>query len=166
MTKPSKPGMLADPWRKAPAVAPAPPPRIMSSTANVPLPIENAGDTDNFGAKYTTIDVRGYGGITLEGTQDVPIAALQLLNFCVQEKPAIEDTLADYGIVISQLPLLQPTNTIKFYMQRADGWTLAIPLAASREAGALQLIQAFAKLYSVPALREKLQKYKIKPYKN
>lgn len=156
---------MSDPWRKAPAAAPPSPPRPTPSTAKVPLPIASAGDTDDFGAKYTTIDLRGYGGITLEGTQDVPIATLQLLNFCVQEKAAIEDTLAEFGVVLAELPLLRPENALKFYIQRADGWTLAIPLAPSREAGALQLIQAFMKLNSIPALREKLQKHKIKPYK-
>jgi mannitol/fructose-specific phosphotransferase system IIA component (Ntr-type) len=65
--------------------------------------------------------------------------------------------------LLTQVPVV--TLETPFYLQRADGWLLAVPEAGSRDEGILQLIQAFVKLDQDPKLQTKLRRYYIRPFK-
>jgi len=156
------PGLLNDPWRtiEVAPVAPkpeAPGPVHVTST-------RRSGDDNESPRAIATIELKGYGGITVEDVSDTPMAAARLLEFCVDHRKDLESTLTEYGIILAKLDLKQIRN-IHFYIQRADGWVLAIPGAATRELGRFHFVQAFIRMQSNPVLKKKLEEYRIRPYK-
>ena len=151
-------GVLKDPWRSAPK---GPPPskvkKPTASEADSPL------NDDMRDAQYAHIELRGYGGITVDGVSESRHAAAQLLKVCVDFHKQIDPILVRYGVLITQLPVTE-LNT-KFYVQRADGWLLAVPEAQSLDEGRLQLIQAMMAINQDPELRKHLRRYHLRPYK-
>jgi hypothetical protein len=159
--KTKMPGVVTDPWRT----------QVTPKTTSKPAPPDPSHpppappqDTDSYDQRFATIELAGYGGITVEGTSDIPVAAVRILRFCCQEKSRIEDLFAEFGVVITKTAQnsFAPQN---FYIQASDGWLLAVPGAKTRDQGALQLIQAMMHLNTLPEFRDKLHKAKIRPYK-
>lgn len=169
-TNKKAPGLLNDPWRTIETEPVAPKPQAPgASPGAVPgaVPVASTrrnGDTNESPRSIATIELKGYGGITVEDVTDTPMAAARLLEFCVDHRKDIESTLTEYGIVLAKLDLKQISN-INFYIQRTDGWVLAIPGAATREVGRFHFIQAFIRMQSNPGLKKKLEEYRIRPYK-
>lgn len=164
MTESKKmPGLLKDPWRSAPPPTPAT--KYIRPASNKP---ETTGasvpDDDLRPEVLACIEFKGYGGITVEDVATPAAAVTRLLEFCVDHRAEIEKTFTDFGIVIAQLPVAAMPD-IKFYLQRNDGWLLAIPDAVTREMGCFQLIQAMLKLHADSGPKKKLESYKIRPYK-
>lgn len=156
------PGLLKDPWRTiAPPEAKKPPPRSLKQPEITGA--EKAEDELKPEVR-ACIELKGYGGITVEGVNTIPAASTRLLEFCIDNRVKIEKTLTEFGVVIAQMPVTAMPD-IKFYIQRKDGWLLAIPGVLTREAGCFQLIQALMKLQADPAIKKTLESYKIRPYK-
>ena len=159
------PGLLKDPWRTQPT---APPPevkntpRVKTSKPEVTGAVQAEDELKP--QERACIEIAGYGGIIVEGVNSVPAATIRLLEFCIDHRSEIEKTFTEFGVVIAQLPVA-PMPNLKFYVQRKDGWLLAIPAVPTREAGCFQLIQAMTQLQTSPALKKKLESYKIRPYK-
>lgn len=169
-SKPPKPGVVQDPWRTAP---PVPTPPKVQRTPRVPVPSTQGapeqGDTDDTAFDhYATLELPGYGGITVRSPQrqGASYVALRLLDFCREHAAQIEPTLTDFGVVFTQGALNAPLEKPLFYIQRRDGWMLAVPQAKTREGGAFQLIQAFLALSALPHVRPHLERYQIRPYKH
>jgi len=163
------PGLLNDPWR---STSPEPTPSQKHSETlpeNLPLHVRTISTDDSpihddiQSPLTATIELKGYGGITVAGVEQLPHAAAQVLKFCVDHAKNIDDIFMQYGVLLTQMPITELTT--KFYIQRADGWLLAVPEAKTRDEGCLQLIQAMAEAYRVPNLREQMTKYRIRPYK-
>lgn len=155
------PGMLQDPWRSAQAP-------VAAKAAKTAQPIKEVrDDSDGEESEHTplaTIDLKGYGAITVANATTSMSAAARILEFTVNNRKDLEKTFTDFGVVIAQMPL-RGSEKLKFYIQRADGWILAIPGALTRDAGCLQLIQALLQLNTIPALKKKLEDAKISVYK-
>lgn len=168
MTEKKPPGLLSDPWRNT--NTPEVPPTVSSVKPRKNRPqidkqfgLAEIHDDDLQGPKHATLALDGYGGVTVDGTDDLTSIGAQILAFCVDNLTSIENTLLQYGILVTQL---QPGNLkSKFYVQREDGWTLAVPGVLNRETGRLQLIQALAALYVDPKICHLMKKYRIRPYK-
>lgn len=157
---PRKPGMLQDPWRTnapTPAAKPVPKRKVTSAA---PTEDEYGNDLEK---KFSTIDLKGYGAITITGTSEETGAGGRLLDFALANKREIEPIFTQYGIVLAQLAT--PPVNLRFYVHREDGWLLAIPEVTTRDAGCLQLIQAFLHIKTIPALKKKLEDAKISVYK-
>ena len=173
MTEKKKvPGLLNDPWRSAtvsPPVRqparkepePLPPdlPIAVRTISTDDSPIEN----DIQVPSHATIELKGYGGITVDGVEQMNHAGAQVLKFCVDHHKKIDDIFVQYGVLLTQLPVSE--LNLKFYIQRADGWLMAVPEAKTRDEGCLQLIQAMMEVYRNTFLREQMRKYRIRPYK-
>jgi len=167
------PGLLNDPWRAAPPDAsprpvpahkepeplPANLPQSVRTISTDDSPIEN----DIQKPCHATIELKGYGGITVDGVDQMHHAGAQVLKFCVDHSDQIDDIFVQYGVLLAQMPITELTT--KFYVQRADGWLLAVPEANTRDEGCLQLIQAMVEVYRNLKLREAMTKYRIRPYK-
>ena len=132
MTEKKMPGMVRDPWRSQKVAAPSPP----KVTPPTPAELDLENDEDLDGEKFATIELVGYGGVTAEGTNSTKIAAARLLDFCVKERELLDPIFLDFGIILAQRKI-QALPHIKFYIQRNDGWTLAIPGVRTRDEGAL-----------------------------
>jgi len=156
------PGMLQDPWRSTQVPAPSKP-----QHSKQPEPEKPAVDADGEEPEHpplATIELKGYGAITVSHVATSLSAAARILEFAVNNRKDLEKIFTDFGVVIAQMPL-RGSEKLKFYIQRADGWILAIPGALTRDAGCLQLIQALLQLNTVPALKKKLEDAKISVYK-
>lgn len=166
MTKAKMPGLLQDPWR---ASVPEPPPRRNLESVEPPpgVPTISADASpihdDLQDPKHATIELKGYGGITVDGVDELTHAASQVLQFCIDHQATIDDTLLQYGVLVAKVPVTRTTT--KFYVQRKDGWMLAVPDANSRDEGCLQLIQAMLEIYRLPKMKKTMRKYRIRPYK-
>jgi hypothetical protein len=159
MADPPKKGIFKDPWRSAPVpTAPLP-----SKTVALPSqePIDNA---ESLPVQSVSATLPNYGGITVLGTGNPQELGRRVLEFCVQNAKIVEPYLLQYSIVIVRLPLTTKLNT-PFYIQRSDGWTLAVPDVTTKEQGLLQLIQAFLELTQTPNTRTLLEQAGIRPYK-
>jgi hypothetical protein len=154
----NKPGMLQDPWRSAQVPVPKPVPKERTPATG------DYTEEESEGLPLATVDLKGYGAITIGNTTASMSAAARILEFAVNNRKDLERTFADFGIVIAQMPL-QGSGKLKFYIQRADGWILAIPGAETRDAGCLQLIQALLQLKTIPSLKKRLEDAKISVYK-
>lgn len=166
--KPKKiPGMLQDPWRSGPTATPATPtsaPKTAPKTAQpTPTNLDEDGEEKSH-IELSTIELKGYGAITIGHATTAQGAAGRLLEFAVINRKDLEKTFTEFGIVIAQMPL-QGSANLKFYIQRTDGWILAIPGAVTRDAGCLQLIQALLQLNTIPILKKKLEDARISVYK-
>lgn len=163
MTPPIKrPGIFTDPWRTATAAAVVP--VLEQRKAKAVASAVEEFEEDISDPKHATLELKGYGGITVDGVSAPLNAAAQILKFCVENKSKIEQTLLQYGIILVKMSQLAKLTT-KFYIQRDDGWTLAIPDASTRDNGCLQLIQALLEINSDPAMKGSMQHYRIRPYK-
>jgi hypothetical protein len=161
-----KPGVIKDPWRSDnsnPRAASKLPRKVVEEAPLVDATHEDDIDVDSKGRKYATIELKNYGGVVVAGTDSTTQAAGQVLKFCVDHHTQVERIFLDFGVVVTRLD--PGTLNAPFYIQRADGWTLAIPEAETRDQGCLQLIQALLKLKSSAMLSDKLAQYRIKPYK-
>jgi hypothetical protein len=159
MTDVQKKGIFRDPWRTA---VPAPKP-----TAPIPPPPSDVDpdDTDvTAGRQCVSISLPNYGGITAHGTDNPQELGRRLLEFCVANQKIVEPYLLQYGIIIVKLVAHTKLNTV-FYIQRSDGWTLAVPQANNREQGLLQLIQAFLTLSNNPSTHTLLEQAALRAYK-
>lgn len=146
-----KPGML-DPWRA--------PPRATPSNTEPSLP-----EVPDFGPeKKTSIQVKNYGGISIDQAVNPRILSDALLQFLVDHEKVVDPILTEFGIVLLKVEEILPTA--KLYIHRVDGWTLAIPEAASREEGLFRLLQAFRKIAAHSELRKALSINGISVYKN
>ena len=155
---PKKPGLLNDPWRKAPEPLPVPRPAVARKRA---VPQE---DRDTTVVELPHIlALQNYGGLSLIGGKSSTEVLLKLLDFCVEHRTQVEDTLADFGIVVAQLN--HEPKKLHFYLQREDGWTLAVPEAPSRDYASVQIIQAVLTMQSDKALAALLSKHKLSAYK-
>jgi len=166
------PGLLKDPWRSAPVEPPPPRANLKEQPPlpeNLPAAVRTISTDDSpiledlQDAVHSTIELKGYGGITVDGVEQMNHAAAQVLQFCVDHYEKIDDIFVKYGVLLAQLPINELTT--KFYIQRADGWLMAVPEAKSRDEGCLQLIQAMLEAYRNPKLRESMRKYRIRPYR-
>ncbi len=162
------PGIVRDPWRNFSSIVPKPEaqPRkpISEEEDGADIDVDTDTDTDTHQEKYATILLQGYGGITVDGVTEPTHAALRVLEFCVDHRREIEPYLVEYGVIVVKMERVK-TPDIKFYIQRADGWLLAIPGATTRDDGCAQLIQAMLRIQVNPALKKKLVEYHIRPYK-
>jgi hypothetical protein len=147
-----RPGLVKDPWHVAAPVAPTPRQKTPAQVSQASLRHDDNIDKDIEKKKVATI----------EGTDDATEAAAMLLRFCVDHSKYTEPLLLNYGILLVQLTN-SPVRT-PFYIQRADGWTLAIPDVATREIGCLQLVQAVNAMRKDPFLGPKLDLYQIRSY--
>jgi len=151
------PGILTDPWRQdTPPVAPPKEPP--------PTPNSLAGEQDpdiSSVARSATLELKGYGGITVEGFDTLTEAAAHILAFCIQHLPVIEDRLISYGVLVAKLDA--PAKA-QFYVQRKDGWTLALPEARDRDEGLLSLIQALSHLQSDTTIHTAMKDAHIRPF--
>jgi hypothetical protein len=161
MMTPKKPktGVLHDPWRTSLAAPDAPKPKRVPTPSTDNSPIND----DLRDTQYATIALKGYGGITIEGVTELKHAAAQLLKFCVDQEKLVDDILVQFGVLLAQMPV--GNLKTKFFIQRADGWLIAVPEAKTRDEGCLQLIQAMVKIDQSPPLHLLLRKYHIRPYK-
>lgn len=156
MTEKPFTGILKDPWRSMPV---EPPPTNKPTT-----PTDTSPLTDDLReTQYATIELKGYGGITIDGVSKAKHAAAQLLKFCVDHEKLIADILVQFGVLLTKIAVTKLDTP--FYIQRADGWLLAVPEAKTRDEGCLQLIQAMVKVDQHPKLQVLLRKYHIRPYK-
>lgn len=157
-----RPGLVKDPWQLSAASTevrkPKLPPEVSPTVARHSDDIEK----DLEKKKRATIDVKNYGGIVVGGTTDATEAAATLLRFCVDHAKYVEPILLNYGVILIQLT--QTKLGTPFYIQRADGWTLAIPDVPTREQGCLQLIQAVNAMTKDSFLGPKLDIYQISAY--
>jgi hypothetical protein len=159
-------GILRDPWRaltskQSPSDSTEPPAPTLSEKAAVDAGDDINGDME--GKKTSTIELKNYGGITVQGAESPSHAAAQVLKFCVDNLKIVEETLISFGVLVTRL---HPGKlTTPFYVQRADGWTLAIPMVKNRDEGCLQLIQALLALRTNPIASAKMRELKIQPYK-
>jgi hypothetical protein len=159
MSKKKMPGILSDPWRSG--VPEEPVPRMR---ANKPVEPEQDPDADFAADVHTSIVLEGYGGIRLTTKSTTPSPGAILLQFCVDNLSVIDPILVEYGVLVDKLS--SPVGKLPFYIQRGDGWCLAIPDAPSRDAACLQLIQALLKMYTIPSIQSLLVKAGIIPYVN
>lgn len=161
------PGMLHDSWRTPQATEQAPPIRTRAKVAagseTTPTYADNPEDSDGT-AELCTITLKGYGAITFGRASTTTGAAGRMLEFAVGYRKDLEEIFTEYGVVVAQMST-QAVDDLKFYIQRKDGWVLAIPGAGTRDEGCLQLIQALLKMVTVPALKKKLEDAKISVYK-
>ena len=157
-TSKKMPGMVTDPWRNSPNINKMlePPPPAVISTQEIEEDLQDQ--------KFATIELKGYGGITVDGTNELKIAAVRILEFCIAHQTKIEDYFTEHGIVVTKLPKTSLSN-VKFYIQRGDGWILAIPDAKTRDEGCFQLIQAMLKIQAQPSLNTLLTEFKIRPFR-
>ena len=146
MTKP-RPGIINNPW--------LPPPPLPQTKPLAPREPPKSEDTTDAKRGTATIQISNYGGISSDTVSEPKEIAGQLLEFCVRNLPQIEDTLAEYGVVVAKVP--DAELDLKFYVRRADKWTLAVPLAHTREDGLLQLVQALLAVQRIPAMKKKLE---------
>ncbi len=151
-----KKGIFRDPWRTAEL---PPPPAITR-----PVPAEPVDSDTVDSAQYVSTAIPNYGGITVSGTNNPQELGRRLLEFCVKNQKIVEPYLLQYGIVVVKLALGTKLNT-QFYIQRSDGWTLAVPDIRDREQGLLQLIQAFLALATNTVTNALLEAASIQPYK-
>jgi hypothetical protein len=160
-------GVVQDPWRQwVSPEDPNPdetPEEAKAALARTFKPDASPIEDDIQNERHATISVPQYGGITVDGLAEIQQAVAHLLKFCVDNRNQIEDIFLQYGVVLVQLEPGQLESP--FYIQRRDGWTLAIPDALNREAGCVQLIQAFLALNQDPKIRKILKMYQIRPYK-
>lgn len=162
------PGLFKDPWRDVkpePVVEKAKPSAPVSKRKPpVQTGIDEIHEDIREEIKYATLEIKGYGGITVDGTSDLTAVAAQILAYCVDNLATVDETLVYYGVVVTVLDA-HDTVSSNFYVRRADGWTLAVPQAPTREAGCLQLIQAMNKLYTQKNNKRLMEKYRIRPFK-
>jgi len=158
-----KPGVIRDPWR---TVTPPASAQVTAAPTVSEEVAHKAGDDINEDMQEVvtaTITLKNYGGITVTGAKTPAHAAAQVLEFCVDNLRAAEATLISFGIVVAKLQ--RGPMTTPFYVQRKDGWTLAIPMVRTRDEGCLQLIQALIALNTHPTMRAKMRDLNIVPYK-
>lgn len=151
-----KPGLLKDPWRTTnkkaapiPAKKAAPPPPAVAD--------------EKFVRQYALVEVKKYGGFTLENGISPTDAILAVLRMCVENTAVLDTVLTEHGIVVARLET--PPRKVDFFVQRDDGWTLAIPDAANRSQASIQLINALMSIQGDNALKPLLLKYKLQAYK-
>jgi hypothetical protein len=150
---PKRIGVLRDPWRtNVPEFTTNSAGERVDTATGQRRPVvptvsqEAARDTgddindDMEGTRQATIELKNYGGVTVKGAASSAHAAAQILKYCVDNSAAIDKVLTRYGLVVTKLHPGQ--LKAPFYIQRQDGWTLAIPMARTRDEGCLQLIQA------------------------
>jgi len=158
-----KPGMVNDVWRVEPDV---PQKQAPVRPAPTPSPIDSRFsddiDQDTARKKSSTIELKNYGGIKVDNVSNATEAAAMILQFCVEFAKQTEPLLLAYGIIL--VKLTPGKLDTPFYIQRADGWTLAIPEVTSREQGCLQLIQAVSRIKKDAFLGPKMDLYHIQPY--
>jgi len=156
MPIPKKPGVLNDPWRKAPVVEK---PKVVRKAQPVP----EDRDVLTIDQPYM-LALQNYGGLCLLGGKTGTDVLLKLLDFCVDHLKRVDDVLANYGVVVAQLD--HEPRKLLFYLQREDGWTLAVPEAVSRDNASVQLIQAVLTLQNDSTLKTLLTKYKLSAYRS
>lgn len=163
MSEKPKKGIFKDPWRTSAneVTIPQDPAHYKPSPLDVE-PVDS--DNDKNGVQHVSVALPNYGGITVGGTNNSQELGRRLLEFCVVNQKIVEPYLLQYGIVVVKLGIGIKLNTL-FYIQRSDGWTLAVPEVSSREQGLLQLIQAFLELANNPSTQALLAKANIRPYK-
>lgn len=143
-----------DPWQSV-----AQTPRVKTPQTIKEGNTEAETGVPGFERLNAAIEVKGYGGISVVGTQDVGVIPARLLKLMITEQKNIESILTNYGIVVVQLTRDSVLDT-PFYIQNKDGWTIAVPSVKNREQGMIQLIQALAAMD-----RALLEKHKLKVYK-
>jgi hypothetical protein len=157
--KPKKPGIFKDTWRSTPTTPPPskPPAEVIPIT-------ERKEEAEDFGPfRRSSLQLPGYGGISLDGTNNPESIGPHILDFCVRHLSKLDPILVDHGILVTN-EVIDP-KTISFYIKRPDGWALAVPNAETRQAGVLQLIQAFLKMIQDPQLAVLLKDYGLQPYR-
>lgn len=151
-----KPGVLRDPWRGTPL----PPPVVPRK----PITAKRQPERDVVGISTPfVLELKNYGGLSAIGAKTSTDVVLKLLDFCVMHLNRVEDVLADYGIVLAQLD--HEPRKLLFYLQREDGWTLAIPDAPSRDYASVQLIQAVLTLQNDASIQKLLQQHNLSAYR-
>jgi len=160
-----RPGVLKDPWQRAAPQEQAP----AVKRPPVRQPKVEVRDHDNIDAdreerKSVDIGLPNYGGIVVADVDSSTEAAAKILKYCVDNLPKVERILLEYGVLVARIES-QGSLPSPFYIQRADGWTLIVPDATSRDMGCLQLIQAFLKLKGAADTTKSLELYRIKPYR-
>jgi hypothetical protein len=159
-----RPGIFNDPWRTSQVKAPISADTQATKSPEPPAlaPPDDNGQTEAI--KKVHLSLPNYGGLTITGTDSSQQAAKIILEFCIKYLQNIEPVLLQYGIVVVKLNANTETNAL-FFIQRSDGWILAIPEAKTRDQGLLQLIQAFLALQANPVTNKLLQVYHIQPHK-
>jgi len=167
-----KRGIVHDPWRTPVAATPAEPEENpFEKTANVPeappAPSQVGDDVEAEEAarQIGTLSVKNYGGITVIGAPTPTHVAAQVLRFLVDNLKEVDRMVTEYGVVITRLGPNDSVARTPFYVQRQDGWTLAMPAVSSRDAGCVQLIQALLSLQRTPRLRAKMEQLGIRVYR-
>lgn len=157
-------GIVKNPWGDK-QVTPEPP-RALASNKTFGLRDlhDYIEDPENARDSSAIIDVKGYGGVTVQGISNTAVAGAQILEFCIQYNDIAEPILLKYGLLLTQLAPGK-TVTASFFILREDNWLLAAPGATTRDEGCLQLIQALLDLQNSPAMKQAMSKYNIRVYK-
>lgn len=118
---------------------------------------------DHVGAEAVAdIKLPGYGGLTVHKAGSPTEAMLKVLDFCVKNRAAVDQTLTDYAILLAQFSDVPAQG---FYVRRGwDGWTISVPEANNRDQAFLQIIQALLEISRGP-LRAQLSAARITPYR-
>lgn len=126
--------------------------------------VPNKGDNEDEEQFFSkTVTYPNYGGITVTGTDRPEAIASAVLQFCVSHRAEIDDTLTHYGLLVAKL---QPQKLeLPFYITRADGWTLTIPDAETRQQGLLALIQCLLTLDEIPKHRKAMRALGLQPFR-
>jgi hypothetical protein len=109
------PGMISDPWRAGSDDVKPRPRTVKQATEGTADPSEDWVDST-----YTTVTLKGYGGITIETKAKEISPGAYLLKFCVDNLSAIDDILVEYGVLVDKTD--QDVSGLPFYIQRNDGW--------------------------------------------
>ena len=166
MDEEKKPGIFRDPWRtNAPVAPPKPKAKPEPSAPEISTPVAGEEPIEFEDVKAdlrATIMLKGYGGISLAGTDETKKVAVHIINCCVKYERYFEPLLTKYGIVVAKL---EGTVNLPMYIKRKDGWTLCIPDARTRDDGLLQLIQALLAIDSNSDLKPYLREFGLSPFK-
>ncbi len=167
----SKPSIFQDPWR-TPVVETKPRKSEQPLQKGPVGPLHKESDDFNAGADglgihpehlLATLELKNYGGVSVQGCADLTVAAAHILDYLVQHADAVNAALIYHSLLLAPLDL-EPTG-LKFYIRRADGWTLSAPTATARDDALCNLIQALLRLRKDETLRAAMDHAQICPFK-
>lgn len=159
----SKSRLLNDPWRSVPVPEALKETKSFRQDGPPPPPPPRPQHEDIQEKRHATLTVPRYGGITLDGGVQTTDVAVAILDFFVEQNEVLEELLSGHGIIVVQVDKLP--EHVKFYIRREDGWTVALPGVANRQAGCMQLIQAFLEIQRDSKLKKLMTSHRLRVYK-
>lgn len=98
-------------------------------------------------APTQTLFAPGYGGMRVRHARTPTEALLRVLEFFKRHESALDAILVDHEVLLTHLSHAPRGG---FYVQRADGWTLVVPSATTREQALTQITQAILAIARSP----------------